>query len=192
VDISTHLVTQWLGIAFISALLIERILQMLKALLNYLEARKPKPDYWNLRAVNLTQSYLNAQQSAPDFAELLGRRYLLMKQHEDSPENQHLMVDANRIRQLATRGRLKVLGIILGITLAFILDLNLIDLIPQAQEDTSLFICSDDNPECAAKVIHNMLGKLVIGIGLGLGATPLHEMIARLERAYKTVKTIKG
>ncbi len=190
-DISTHLVTQWLGIAFICALLIERILQMLKALLNYLEARKPKPDYWNLRAVNLTQSYLNAQQSAPDFAELLGRRYLLTEQREDSPENQHLMVDANRVRQLATRGRLKVLGIILGVTLAFILDLNLFDLVSKAQDMPS-FTCPTDNPDCTIKIIRDALGKLVMGIGLGLGATPLHEMIARLEKAYNTVKTIKG
>ncbi len=190
-DTSTSLITQWLGIAFISALLIERILQMLKALLNYLEARKPKPDYWNLRAVNLTQSYLNAQQSAPDFAELLGRRYLLTEQREDSPENQHLMVDANRVRQLATRGRLKALGIILGVTLAFILDLNLFDLVSKAQ-DMPFFTCPTDNPDCTTKIIRDALGKLVMGIGLGLGATPLHEMIARLEKAYKTVKTIKG
>lgn len=185
-------ITQLLGIAFISALFIERVLQMLKALLYYKEAMSPRPHYWNMRAATLTRRYLNAKRTSADLAEFIGRRYLFQHTTSDIAEPQ-LIVDANHVRQLSAQGRFKVFGVILGVIVAFALNLNLIDLVEKAQYGFLDKSCLPDNQFCLMYYsMRDFFGQLIMGIGIGLGATPLHQMIARLESAYKTTRVIKG
>ena len=112
-----------LGAAFICALLIERVLEILKAVFNYREAQRSNPDRWNLRAIVVTRNYLNAKQTAPDLAEALGRSYLF------SDQTSTPTVDANQVRHRSNQARFKAMGVLLGIALAFGLDLNLIDVV---------------------------------------------------------------
>lgn len=165
--------TLLLGTALLCALLIERLLEIGKSLYDYLDARRDFSDYWNRKAERIGNQLAvryrhdaTRNEVAFDPVLMLARRYFVASETVDG----EWRVSADLVRQNILQGRFKVLGMLLGIAIAFGLQLDLFQLTD--------FVLSGTRPGEP-----DVLGLILSGVAMGLGATPMHQLLSRLEQA---------
>ncbi|MBM96751.1 MAG: hypothetical protein CMI09_13020 [Oceanospirillaceae bacterium] len=171
-------------------LLIERLMEVLKACYDYAEFALGGREYWNRSAQRLVQR-LDEQRSN-------GRiQYEISKAIKDYLSRDHPGLEgvealsAEQLRTLTLRVVIKVCAILLGVIVAFGMGINVFDLL----RDMNTQVLAEAGKE-AAKVnvyfssdrVPDWLGTLLSGIAMGLGSDPLHRVISRLEKARKQSK----
>jgi hypothetical protein len=172
-----------LAAAIFFALIIERVLEIAKSIYDFLEARLDFCDFWDKRAISIRERLQHRLEKAKDsklqktvFGQL-AKRYINEAHpgYEGAP-----VISANKLRAFTVKGTSKAIGVILGISVAACLNINVFALIAQWT----------DSPDAIAlglfKVnLPNWLEYAITGIIMGLGSGPMHKFIVALERARK-------
>ena len=158
------------GAIFIS-LVIERLLEILKSLFDVLEAKHNWHIFWNEQALKLRQKLENfiASDVVQDLSAKLG---MARVQIRDTAYANSVSISVSQLRSFAIKYAAKLLGIVLGITVAWI-----------AEIDMFLLIDRMLHPNDTPIVNHPWLTQMLTGIAMGLGSGPMHKIISRMEKA---------
>jgi hypothetical protein len=180
-DANTALVL--LTAAMFFALVIERILEVGMCVFNYIEAKVDLSEFWKQRAEKIQERLYNRYEKTKNnkmekaVYDYLAWNYISSTQpgYEGAQ-----VISANTVRTFVVKGVNKTVGILLGIAVAFGLNINVFSLIVQ-------WIGGPDNLRFGMFEIHlpNWLQYTVTGIIMGLGSTPMHKLITALEKARK-------
>jgi hypothetical protein len=166
------------------ALIIERLLEIIKSVYDFIEAKYDWTDFWNQRALSIRERLQNRLESARDpkeksFVGDLASRYLnkAFPGYEGVP-----VISANKLRSLTVKTVVKSVGIITGIVIALFVGINVFELVA---------VVTQSDPDVAIPLgvfdvkLPGWLGCVITGIIMGLGSGPMHKFIVALERARK-------
>jgi len=194
-----------LALAILLAIGTERLLELIRALIEHVEALRPgSMDRWQKKAEalrNRIEFRLNnagASDSSVFRAVLsLACRYL----SPPTPESGELIaIHVKELRKMSLRVRCKVIGIVIGIGVAFLFQLDIFALVKEsASPDVNTGVEAAATEEARAAFnkawkaaisfpfeLPAWLGMIISGVAMGLGAGPVHKMISALERARRT------
>ena len=176
--------------AIFFALVIERVLEIAKSIYDYIEARNDFSGFWDRRAISIRDRLQNRIDRFKQAGEKtlqkkvfkhLASRYVNETHpgYEGAP-----VISANKLRSFTVKSISKSLGVILGISVAACLGINIFALIAQwteSPEALELGLFRVDLP--------NWVEYAITGIVMGLGSGPMHKFITALERARKNRQT---
>lgn len=167
-------------------LLLERLIEILKAVYNYLDVVCGWQDYWNRSAVRLARE-LEKSRSQHWQEKLGGALEDYLSDAVPGYEGVNA-VAAEKVRTLTLQIVIRSLAMLLGIALAFTLNINLFDVLQSMNEMTAALdgVVNRSNVYFNSERVPGWLGTLLTGLIMGLGSDPLHQVIGRLERARKT------
>lgn len=159
--------------ALLIALIIERLLEILKASLDVIEVKFDGHRFWNNRAYELQARWESLLEHRPS-QKLMNRLGLAPVQLENSAYRQAPSISSLRLRNTTLTYAAKVFGITLGVCIAWLAEIDIFVLVNQltGNENTS-------------PLFGPWFTKTCTGVAMGLGAGPLHSIIARLEHAKR-------
>lgn len=160
------------GMLFLS-LVIERLLEIIKSYYSYLEGRHGWYVWWNNGAEKIQQK-LEELERNPEKHNSSSRLSFARVKIEGIGYLRGFAISVDALRSSTIKYVAKCLGIILGIGIAFLADIDVFCLIDSVIYGTET--CPSDFPIPA---------KIATGVAMGLGAGPLHKIIAALEKAKK-------
>ncbi|MBL33956.1 MAG: hypothetical protein CMI03_16005 [Oceanospirillaceae bacterium] len=174
--------------ALFFSMLIERLLQIIKAVYDFLEVHYGWGEHWNRRALQLSEQIHHALQGNT-VEKALGqaaKHYL----KDDYPGLDGVKaVSADALRSLAVKAVCKILAVTLGVVIALLLGLDMFALIEElnkaALADAEL---TTVQKYFSAQYIPGWLGQVVSGIAIGIGSGPVHKLISALERSRQQRK----
>ena len=160
------------------ALLIERLLEVLKSIYDFIDCRMGFDVYWTKKAVRLQQKLEDNIQAlervSPD------RIKTLVKQYADklvgSGDNGVITISGDLLRATTVRFVAKLIAITLGILMALCFGLDLVKI---WQDAATIKLPT------AGLTLEPVSRQIVTGIALGLGSAPLHKIITTIERQQK-------
>ncbi len=173
---------QLLSLALILALVIERILEIIKSIYDYVDARTNISSGWTKRAEIIRDKIESQLDSIPrndqyhfDLVIALVSRFLC-----DTDSNQAICmtVSADKIRTMITKFRFKILAIILGMLCAWLFNIDVLELTRLAMQ----------KPDEVIQYTPSWYGITIAGIAMGLGSGPMHKLINALEKARELRK----
>lgn len=173
--------------ALFFSLLVERLLEILKALFDFYEVRAGRQKYWNRAAQRLSHQLDDLRQAGRVQAEISKAVNDYLRTDYPGLEGAEAL-SAEALRALTIKTVSKILAIIIGLTLALLLDINLFALIEQLNYQVA--ILNGDDPDSynryfSSRYIPAVLGETLTGIAIGLGSGPLHKIIEALEKSRK-------
>ncbi|MAD45309.1 MAG: hypothetical protein CMI02_19800 [Oceanospirillaceae bacterium] len=177
-----------LAAAIFFSLLIERLLQILKAVYDFLEVHYHWYEHWNRRALTVS-GQVDAAMQGKALQKALGRA---VKEYlkDDYPGLEGVQaVSADALRRLTIKAVSKVLAVALGIAIALVLQIDMFALIEElnraalADAPTSTL-----QTYFSTRYIPGWLGQLLSGIAIGLGSGPVHKVISALEKSRQRRK----
>lgn len=160
------------GMLFLS-LVIERLLEIIKSYYGYLEGKHGWYAWWNNGAEKI-QRRLEELERNPEQHNSSSRLSFARIKIEGIGYLRGFAISVEALRSSTIKYVAKSLGIILGIGIAFVADINIFCLIDSVIYGSNA--CPSEFPIPA---------KIATGVAMGLGAGPLHKIIAALERAKK-------
>jgi len=173
--------------AIFFALIIERILEVTKCVYDYLEARKNWGEFWNRRAISIRERLQNRLEKTKENTlqktvfKYLAARYV----NTDHPGYEGAkVISASKLRSFTVKGVSKSLSVLIGIVIAFSVEINVFNLIEQwtkTGEALPLGLFEVNLP--------SWLELLITGVVMGLGTGPMHKFISALERAKRNRKS---
>lgn len=176
-----------LASALFFSLLIERVLEVLMAIVAYVEARIDATRFWNGHAQVIARQLQQRLDLARGHADL--ERTILDMVAGLLSDNGHggrsVVVSAARVRKLAITTATKLVGISMGVSLALGLHINAFTLLE------TLATGSSGSGDLFQANLPHSLGCILTGVAMGLGSAPVHKFIVRLESARKFRQTIK-
>lgn len=166
-----------LGLAMILALIIERLLEIVKSIYDHIDARLNSTDRWTERAKQLRDRLEIRLDNAKagnghdfDLIRAMASRYL----SASGPNQSGLWaISTDKVRATTTKAWFKTIAIIFGIVCAWLLDIDVLKLVELSLQKT----------EATGTYESSWFGILMAGIAMGLGAGPMHKLIAALEKA---------
>ncbi len=185
-----------LAAALFFSLLIERLLELVKAIYDFCEVTLGFQDYWNRSARRL--SYLLDEQMQGGKVRAEAAKAIRDYLRTDFPGLEGVKaVSADSLRSLAIKAGSKVLALLLGLTLALAMDINLFALIEQLNDQVALLNNADPQDYrgyFSSQYIPGWLGEIATGIAIGLGSSPVHKIISSLEKSRnnRTDKSTAG
>lgn len=181
------LLNQTVVFAFILALalVIERLLEVLKSIYDFIDCRRGMDEYWTKRATQLQKKIeenLKAlEKGSPDRVKTLIRQY--MDKLVGGGENEVITISGDLMRATTVRFVAKLIAIALGITLALCFKLDLVSMWQNAAQS---------NISTIGFKLGETSRQVVTGIALGLGSGPLHKIITTIERQRKKKEAKKA
>ena len=173
--------------ALFFSLLLERLLEILKALYDFFEVRLGYQSYWNRSAQRLSEQLDALRQAGRVQAE--GSKAVNDYLRTDYPGLEGVeALSAATLRSLTIKAVSKILAIIIGILLALLLDINLFALIEQLNSQIG---GAAYDGYFSSRYLTGWLGECLTGTAIGLGTGPLHKIIEALEKSRKN-RTDKG
>lgn len=184
-----------LTLAMFLALGTERLLELVRAVADHLEARHGSVAKWNRRASQLrdriearldnarTDSAAWTQQSdkarANAASPMQMALYIVCRYLSPASADTGglIAIYAQEVRRMSIRVRYKVFAAVFGVAFAFAFDIDVFALVAQESGDGAPLIAP---PEALAKAISGLI--------MGLGAGPVHSVITALERARELRK----
>lgn len=160
------------GMLFLS-LVIERLLEIIKSYYSYLEGKHGWYVWWNKGAEKI-QRRLEELEQNPEQHNSSSRLSFARVKIEGIGYLRGFAISVEAMRSSTIKYVAKCAGIILGIVIAFVADIDIFCLI-----DSVIY----GNDACPSRF--PIPAKLATGVAMGLGAGPLHKIIAALERAKK-------
>jgi hypothetical protein len=174
------LLNQTVVFAFILALalLIERLLEVLKSMYDFIDCRMGMDEYWTKKAVQL-QKKIEAnvkalEKGSPDRIKTLIRQY--MDKLVGAGENGVITISGDLLRATTVRFVAKIIAIAMGVGLALCFNLDLVSMWQEAAKTDG--VTSGFKLGAISK-------EVLTGIALGLGSGPLHKIITTIERQRK-------
>jgi hypothetical protein len=174
------LLNQTVVFAFILALalLIERLLEVLKSIYDYIDCRMGMDEYWTKKAGEL-QKKIEANLKALEKGNQ-DRIKTLIRQYADKlvggGENGVITISGDLLRATSVRFVAKLIAIALGITLALCFNLDLVSMWQAAAKSDGI---------TSGLKLHETSKEILTGVALGLGSGPLHKIITTIERQRK-------
>jgi hypothetical protein len=174
------------------ALVIERVLEWLRAIYDMLDSRYDWYKFWNRRThrlrVFIEQRLRLFELVSPQAAKGFLHRFneMLLSNGVDYPGNMPVLC-GDLVRQLHIKVVVKLLAIIAGVLLATTYHVNLVDLWLEAAKP---------DPDVGSPLWHGLdlkwwtwlsereklFGEVITGVTIGLGSGPVHKLISRIEQ----------
>lgn len=160
------------------ALIIERLVEVIKNVYKLIDVRAGLEGYWNCRAIRIRDRLLERidGQGEKSLGDYLALRYLdLAFPHYEGAR----VISAKSIRTGTIRSACKAVGVILGVVIALALEIDVFALVGK--------LASTDGAAATVTIVPvsmpTWLGCTLTGIAMGLGAGPIHKLIEALEAA---------
>jgi len=180
---------QLLCLAMVLALIIERILEIIKSIYDYVDAHFDLTALWTERAKKLRDklecrldSIAPGDQHGFDLVMELASRCVA----EPDPDRGGLpSVSADKVRNVVTKTRYKILGMLIGVACAWLFNIDILELSRLSMEISA---------EKAEKIVYSSscYGVILTGIAMGLGSGPMHKLINALEKARQFRRMGRG
>lgn len=195
-----------LALALFLAIGTERLLELVRALMEHLEARRGTADRWQKRAEALRDRIeLRLNNAAGSGAAVLRAVVAVACRHLSPPTPEsggQIAIDADELRKMSLRLRCKVIGIVIGIGLAFLFGLDIFALVNEGSRqaaDPGTGAAAGEGLRAAVQErvvavvtlpfkLPGWIGMIIAGVAMGLGAGPVHKIITALERARQMRK----
>lgn len=151
------------------ALLIERALEVLKVVYDMLDSKFDMYRFWTRRTV-ATQHYIQHRLHVFEYVDVKASAAIFNRFNELllGPGHGYTgtvpMLCGDLVRAVWVRLSCKILGVFMGIALAFALQLDVVEGARSAQYQ------------------HTFAGMLLTGVAMGLGSGPVHKLIRLLEK----------
>lgn len=171
-------------------LLIERLMELIKAVYDYVEYALGWRDYWNRAALRLVHTLDEQRQGNRVQSEVSKAVNDYLSQDYPGLEGVEAL-SAEQLRTLALRGAIKIAAVLVGLAVAMGMDINIFDLLRDLNQSVSDFNGDDAsrvNVYFSSDRVPEWLGVCLTGIAMGLGSDPLHRVITRLEKSRKQRK----
>lgn len=174
-------VTVLFTLALALAFLIERVMEIVKSFYDLLDSRLDWYKCWTKKTYKL-RNVLENKLRVVEFAGEKNTATVLNKFSE------HLMnvngdysgtvpvLSGDLVRTVYIKSWFKVIGIVFGIGLAYLMKVDLVKTFQFAMEDTSFW---------EFNVESDLLKYVISGVVIGLGSNPLHKIISALEKKRK-------
>jgi len=177
-----------LAAAIFFSLLIERLLQILKATYDFLDVNYGWERHWNARAEKISEQIHVAMQGK--FLQKQIGKAIKNYLKDDYPGLEGIQaVSAGAVRALTIKAVSKFLAIILGIVIAWVMHIDMFQLIDTlnqvAAEDAKVTMVQK---YFSTEYIHGGIRQIISGVAIGLGSSPVHKVIASLEKSRKERK----
>jgi hypothetical protein len=173
------------------SLVVERLLEIINGLYRLIEIKTNGYRYWNSKAERLQRRLQQIRQGDGDEesdsartravrSRIIGS-FLNRLRVEESPYSEVDSISAEKIRKYSVKFAAKFIGIIIGVAIALLADIDIFKLIDQML-----------NPDATLEYgqLAEFLHKVATGIAMGLGSGPLHKIILAMEKAKKNRKNI--
>lgn len=176
-----ELPTVFFAMVLALALLTERFIEIIKVLFDWLDYLFEFDDFWSKKAQQL---HIKLRDQLGFFGRLKPKlQQKIIKRYQDRTLNyagtydgKTIIISGDMIRTVFTRVVAKILGLIFGVLLAWLFQ---IDLIAYAKTSGEVAKAVD---------YHFNLHIFVSGLAIGLGAGPVHKIITTIEKARKNRK----
>lgn len=178
--------------ALFYALLIERLIEIIIAVYDFFEVKLRWSQRWNTAALSmaeeLDQQIATGNRLTRELAKA-GKDYLT----DDHPGYEGVKaLSAKRFRVLTIKTVSKILAVILGVSLAFLMNINLFQYLDVINSNAALL--NGESVGMSSKYFSSnnippWLGLSITGIAIGLGSGPVHKIIQSLEKKRKQRKT---
>lgn len=174
-------------LAMVLAIGIERLMELMRAVEDHLEARRGDMGKWQMKAERLRDRIEVRLEMAKGTDPTVFQRVLSAVCLYLSPAPKGstglIAVSADQVRNMSIRLRYKLIAVLLGIFFAWAFKLDLFELVNQMihepNQTTVLGLNFSIKPS-------PRLGIILSGIAMGFGAGPVHKLIVALERARQT------
>jgi hypothetical protein len=164
------------AIALAFALLIERLLEIIKSILDLLDSHYDWHRHWTSQAQKLgakfEQQLSVSSGNPPFFRKLLVRMSGMLLNSKAALSAGTPVISGDAVRAFYLKMHLKLAGSILGILIAFFLGLDILS--------------NWNNLTNGGSYVTTWYGLTITGIALGLGSAPVHKIITGLERLQKS------
>jgi hypothetical protein len=172
------------------ALVIERILEWLKAIYDMVDSRFDWYKFWDRRTqqlrVFIEQRLRLFELVSPQAAKGFLHRFneMLLANGVDYPGNMPVLC-GDLVRQLHIKVVTKLLAVAMGVWMAVTYDVNLVDLWLQAAKPeggTGLWRGLDLKWWSWLAERDQLFGQVITGMTVGFGSGPVHKVISRIEQ----------
>jgi hypothetical protein len=164
------------------SLLIERFVELAKTIFDYIDYRKKGYLYWT-KCAEALQKKLVRKLSMLEYAEP-GNDVKLLNKYGDRSLNEAgtykgmaFVISGDLMRVMFVRGAAKFLGMMLGVLLAYLFQIDFKQIWQEIGNATVASVAHAERQLTFTIAIS--------GIALGLGAGPMHKLITTFERANK-------
>jgi len=173
------------------SLLLERILEILKALYDLVDSRIDLYKFWTMRAYKIRDyaekklrvfEYVSPEKAAP----VLQRFSEMLPNGQRNYSGTIPVLSGDLVRALAVKIGSKIIGMGLGVGLAFWLSIDLVALWQNGEPLPA--ILSPLESFLVAQPVHIALS----GIAIGLGSGPVHKIITAIEKRREKRKEEGG
>ena len=166
------------------ALLVERIVEILKSIYDFVDCNTGMAAYWTRKAevlqVKLEHAFLSLEKGNYNKIGMLVKQYADVQ--VDGVKDGVVTISGDLLRATTVRFAAKIIAIILGVMFCMSFELDIIAAWQEAAElkqVNSGFSLGDTSR------------KIITGAMVGLGAGPLHKIITTIERSEKKRKSEK-
>ncbi len=168
------------------SLAVERLLEVLKSVYDLLDSRLDWYRFWTRRAHKIRDRLEKRlrifEYVEPEAAQRALRRFSEVLMEDQAVQSSSVPVlSGDLVRTAAVKSVLKIIGILVGIGLAFWLNIDLLRVLEEVE------IASWPSKEIfnQGPLSSDGVRYVVTGIGIGLGSGPIHKIIVRVESAQK-------
>ena len=174
-------VTVLFALALALSLLVERFLEILKATYDLLDSRFDWHRYWTKKTFRLKNTLENRLKvfeyvSTKKAATALQRVKDMMLNEQGGYSGEIPVLAGDLVRAVSIKVLFKFIGILVGIGLAFWLNLDIVKVWQEASVEGSKFNFA---------VSSSTLRIILTGITIGLGSGPMHKIITTMEKRRK-------
>lgn len=167
-------------LAMVLSIGIERLMELMRAVEDHLEARRGDMSQWQLKAEKLRDRIELRLEMAKGGEASTFQRVLSVVFRYMSPAPADtpglLAISADEVRVMSIRLRYKLIAVALGVLFASLFGIDLFALVNQSIHQGTAYTIS----------LPTWLGIILSGISMGFGAAPVHKLIVALERTRMT------
>ena len=173
----TVLLTLVLALSF----LIERLLEILKAIYDLLDSRLDWYRFWTIRTYKVRNNLANKIRIVEyaiekNLTSILNKFQEKLLNETDNYSGTVPVLSGDLVRTVSIKSWSKIISIVLGIGLAFWMQIDLIKTWQEAMSDSSLWIIQIKSFD---------LRIAISGFIIGLGSNPLHKFVTTIEKKSK-------
>lgn len=176
------------------AMIVERILEIIKCTLDLFDSRFDWHRFWTYRA-NVLQGKLERRFKIFEYAEPKFINNIISAGHSIllGPDNGYNgtvpTISGDLVRGLWYKIILKSLGIIIGIILAMQFSIDLVSL--WQNNETLIDLPKGQILQAKDLISPSVWGMMLTGAAIGLGSGPIHKIITSMEEGWENKKTMR-
>ncbi len=170
----TVLLTFVLALAF----LIERLLEILKAIYDLLDSRLDFYRFWTIKTYKIRNKLANKIRiveyvSEKNLSSILNKFQEKLLNNTDEYSGTVPVISGDLVRTVYVKSCCKIVSLVLGVAIAFWMQVDIIKTWQDAMSDSSLWII---------QIKSENLRIAISGFIIGLGSNPLHKFVKTIEK----------